>query len=69
LFVQYGFVTWKKAHYFEASAGPNFTGGGDFTAPVPFGLGYRHQKPGKPFIFRTGIASQETIHFGMGLSF
>jgi hypothetical protein len=70
LFVQYGILTGKKAHHFEASAGPNFElKGDDLNLPIAFGFGYRHQKPGKPFMFRTGIAFPETLHFGMGLSF
>lgn len=69
LFLQYGILTGKKAHHFETSVGPNFTVGGDSTLPVAFGFGYRHHKPGKPFMIRTGIGFPETIYFGMGLSF
>lgn len=70
LFLQYGILTGKKASHFEVSAGPNFTiRGDDLNLPVAFGLGYRLQKPGKPFMLRTGIAFPETLYFGMGLSF
>jgi len=69
IFAQYGFMTGKKANHFEASAGPNFTLGGDDLLPVAFNFGYRHQKPGKSFMYRTGIGFPETIYFGMGLSF
>jgi hypothetical protein len=68
-FVQYGILTGKKAHHFEASAGPNFyLKGEDLNLPIAFGFGYRYQKPGRPFMLRTGIAFPESIHFGMGLS-
>jgi len=69
-FVQYGFLTGKKANHLEVSAGPLFNiKGGDLNFPIAFGVGYRHQKPGKPFMYRTGISFPEAIHFGMGLSF
>lgn len=69
-FVQYGFLTGKKANHLEVSAGPLFCiNGGELGLPVAFGIGYRHQKPGKPFMFRTGVSFPETLHFGMGLSF
>lgn len=69
-FLQYGILTGKKANHFEASAGPLFDlGDGEIVLPVAFGLGYRRQKPGKPFMLRTGVAFPETLYFGMGLSF
>ncbi len=69
-FVQYGFLTGKKANHLEVSAGPAFSvKGNELGFPIAFGVGYRHQKPGKPFMFRTGIAFPETLHFGLGLSF
>jgi hypothetical protein len=69
IFAQYGFMTGKKANHFEASAGPNFILGDDDLLPVAFNFGYRHQKPGKSFMYRTGIGFPEIIYFGMGLSF
>ena len=68
-FVQFGFLTGKKANHLEVSAGPMIGIGGEIDLPIAFGVGYRHQKPGKPFLFRTGIAFPESLHFGMGLSF
>lgn len=68
-FVQYGFFTGKNANHLEVSAGPVFNVRGNLGLPVAFGIGYRRQKPGKPFMFRTGVAFPETLHFAMGLSF
>lgn len=69
LFIQYGFLTGKKAGHFEMSAGPNFVVNGDMDLPVAVSIGYRHQRPGKSFLYRAGIALPESIYFGMGLSF
>lgn len=69
LYVQYGFITGKKGSHFEMSAGPNFVVMGDMDLPVAFTLGYRHQKPGKPFMFRTGLAGPESLYVGIGFSF
>ena len=69
LITQYGVMTGKKASHLELNVGPNFNLGGDLDFPLSFGLGYRHQKPGKSFMFRTGLAYPESLHFGMGLSF
>jgi hypothetical protein len=32
-------------------------------------LGYRFQKPGKPFLFRTGIGFPEAVYLGLGMAF
>lgn len=69
LFAQYGILTGKNAGHFEASAGPNFALTEYDHLPVAFSFGYRNQKPGKSFMFRTGLAYPESIYFGMGLSF
>lgn len=69
LYLQYGFITGQNASHFEMSAGPNFTIQGDMELPIAFSVGYRHQKPGKPFLFRTGLAFPESLFFAMGLSF
>lgn len=69
LIPQYGFLTGSKANHLEVSVGPNFTLNGDLNLPVSANVGYRRQKPGKPFLIRTGVALPEAIYFGMGLSF
>ncbi|WP_026952483.1 hypothetical protein [Algoriphagus mannitolivorans] len=67
--LQYGIITGRKASHFEMSAGPNFVVNGDMDFPIAFNFAYRHQKPGKPFLFRTGFGFPESLFFAMGLSF
>ena len=69
LYLQYGFITGKKANHFEMSAGPNFVLRGDMTLPIAFSFAYRHQKPAKSFFYRAGMAFPESLFFGMGLAF
>jgi hypothetical protein len=69
LYFQYGFLTGSKAGHLELSAGPNFTLKGDMNLPVAATLGYRLQRPGKGFMFRTGLALPESLYLGVGFSF
>jgi hypothetical protein len=68
-FVQYGIMTGKNANHLEVSAGPIFNVSGKLGLPIAFVVGYRRQKPGKSFMYRTGLSFPETLHFAMGLSF
>ena len=70
-YLQYGFFTGKKASHFEINAGPNI-GFNEDSSEVPIiaaSAGYRMQKPGKHFMFRTGIGFPESLYFGLGWSF
>ena len=69
LYLQYGFITGKKANHFEMSAGPNFVLKGEMELPIAFSFAYRHQKPAKSFFYRAGLAYPESLFFGMGLAF
>jgi hypothetical protein len=66
---QYGILTGSKAGHLELSAGPNFILKGDWSLPVAATLGYRLQRPGKGFMFRTGLALPESLYIGLGFSF
>lgn len=33
------------------------------------GLGYRYQKPGKPFVFRTGVGYPDAVYLSVGIAF
>ena len=68
---QAGFITNQGKHHLELSAGPNWFLNGDFQGELPIGggFGYRLQKPGSNFMFRTGISAPEAIYVGVGIPF
>ncbi|MBN3582162.1 hypothetical protein JYB64_07165 [Algoriphagus aestuarii] len=70
-YAQYGFLTGKRASHLEISAGPNFgfNEDGAESPPIAATIGYRHQKPERHFILRTGLALPESIYLGIGWSF
>ncbi len=71
LLAQIGLLTGAKRHHFEISAGPNSYLNGDLKGFRFYSalMGYRIQKPGGNFIFRTGIGLPEALYLGLGVSF
>lgn len=67
---QLGILTGRKAHHFEAGAGVYAALSGDLqgTLPLTASLGYRIQKPGGNFIFRTGASWPEAVYVGIGFA-
>ena len=67
---QFGILTGVNAHHFEASAGllKSFDEHYDMF-PLCGVIGYRIQKPGGHFIFRTGVGWPEALYVGLGVSF
>jgi hypothetical protein len=58
-------------HHLDAAAGINFLFGDDFDGVVmpSMSVGYRNQKPGGHFVFRTGLGYFQGIYVGLGYSF
>jgi hypothetical protein len=77
LLTSYGILTGRKSSHFEISAGVNWFLNGDLQGDYKYNaltllsatIGYRYQKPGKRFIFRTGVSTPEGVYFGVGRSF
>lgn len=69
ILAQYGILTGAKKHHLEIGAGLNtFLSGdleGDFL-PLSGTIGWRIQKPGGNFIFRTGLSFPEAAYIGFG---
>jgi len=68
---QYGLLTGVKTHHLEIGLGPNFFISGDLKGELPISgtVGWRIQKPGGNFIFRTGASWPEAIYIGLGFAF
>ena len=65
-------LTGKSNSHVEASLGLTVlleSGYRDTYVSPYLGVGYRYQKPGGGFIFRTGIGVPETIYLGLGYAF
>lgn len=65
----------KKANHLEWVLGPtiafkyrSFSANNLLILPV-VNIGYRYQKPGKNFLFRTGIGFPQIVYAGLGVSF
>ena len=66
---QFGILTGVRKHHLEVSAGlVKFLDDYD-PFPLAGSIGYRIQKPGGHFIFRTGVGWPESLYIGLGLSF
>lgn len=72
---RYGILTGTKKDHFETSIGMCYFGGyanwyEDFGNVLPsFSMGYRSQKPGRRYVFRTGIGMPEQIYASWGVRF
>jgi len=67
---RFGILTGSGRRHFEAKAGICYFWAGDFQGLFPSGsLGYRKQKPGSHFIFRTGIGFPDAMYVSWGVSF
>lgn len=65
-----GFITGAQNAHFEGALGINSFISGDLQGITPAGsIGYRWQKTGRNFIFRTGAGYPEALYIGLGLSF
>lgn len=60
----------KKASHIEAGLGFSLFYSGDFSGIYHYAaMGYRYQKPGKPFLFRLGWGWPEGLNISLGASF
>ncbi len=68
---RYGILTGSGSRHFEAKAGACFFWAGDAQGILlpSASIGYRKQKPGSRFIFRTGIGFPDLLYVSWGVSF
>jgi hypothetical protein len=67
---RFGILTGSRRSHFEAKAGVGFFWDGDLLSLFPsVSVGYRKQKPGSGFIFRTGIGFPDALYVSWGYSF
>jgi len=67
---EFGLFTGAKKAHFETAFGLNYYINGDFQGVIPaVSIGFRHQKPGGKFIFRTGLGLPEAVYIGIGFGF
>ena len=68
---RFGILTGSGRRHFEAKVGACFFFAGDMqNMLLPSGsIGYRKQKPGGHFIFRTGIGFPDALYVSLGFSF
>jgi hypothetical protein len=67
---RFGILTGSGSRHFEAKLGVFGIFGPDMQGVLPSGaIGYRKQKPGSNFIFRTGIGFPDLLYVSWGLSF
>lgn len=68
---RFGILTGSGRRHVEAKVGACFFWGGDMQYMLlPSGsIGYRKQKPGSRFIFRTGIGFPDALYVSWGVSF
>jgi len=65
---RYGILTGSGSRHFEAKAGILYLPTVAFLLPSA-SIGYRKQKPGSRFIFRTGIGLPDFLYLSWGYSF
>ena len=68
---RFGILTGSGRRHVEAKLGACFFWGGDlqYTLLPSGSIGYRKQKPGSRFIFRTGIGFPDALYVSWGVSF
>jgi len=67
---RFGILTGSGRRHFEAKAGVCYFWKGDLQGLFPSAsIGYRKQKPGSHFIFRTGIGFPDALYVSWGFSF
>lgn len=67
---RFGILTGSGRRHFEAKAGICYFWAGDLQGLLPsFSVGYRKQKPGSHFIFRTGVGFPDALYVSWGVSF
>jgi hypothetical protein len=67
---RFGILTGSGSRHFEAKLGIFGIFGLDMKGVLPsFAIGYRKQKPGSRFIFRTGIGFPDLLYVSWGVSF
>ena len=67
---RFGILTGSGSRHFEAKLGVFGIFGPDMQGVLPSGaIGYRKQKPGSNFIFRTGIGFPDLLYVSWGVSF
>ena len=70
ILARYGILTGAKNNHLEASLGVTSLLNESYKIfPISTSIGYRRQKPGGHFIFRTGVAWPEALYVGIGASF
>jgi len=66
---RFGILTGSGHRHFEAKAGVCFSWGSHQGLFPSASIGYRKQKPGSHFIFRTGIGFPDALYVSWGFSF
>lgn len=66
---QFGILTGVKKHHLEVSGGFVKSLDDYDIFPLSGSIGYRIQKPGSHFVFRTGVGWPEALYVGLGVSF
>jgi hypothetical protein len=69
---KFGLLLGQKKAHLETALGLSYFYVGDFspdTPPVAISIGYRANKPGKRYVFRTGISWPEAVYVSWGISF
>lgn len=67
---RFGILTGSRRIHFEAKAGVCYFWDGDLQGLFPsVSVGYRKQKPGSGFIFRTGVGFPDALYVSWGYSF
>ena len=68
--VQGGIITGRKNSHFEAALGAIYLFDNQLEGFAPaLSAGYRLQKPGSHFMFRTGLGFPEDVYVGIGVCF
>jgi hypothetical protein len=69
---KFGLLLGQKKAHLETALGLSYFYVGDFspdTPPVAISIGYRANKPGKRYVFRTGVSWPEAVYVSWGISF
>ena len=70
---KFGLLLGQKKAHLETALGLSYFYAGDFKSdylpPVAISIGYRANKPGKRYVFRTGVSWPEAVYVSWGFSF
>jgi hypothetical protein len=68
---KFGLLLGQQKAHLETALGLSYFYSGDFTGTIPLAasIGYRANKPGKNYVFRTGVSWPEAIYVSWGFRF